>query len=51
MLGKFERATEERGKKMNLKQYFKDSNGTGVLASSSKSGAVDVAIYAKPIVT
>lgn len=33
---------------MNLKEYFNATNGLGVLATSSSSGAVDAALYARP---
>ena len=33
---------------MNLHDYFESTNGYGVLATSSKNGQVNVAIYAKP---
>ncbi len=33
---------------MDLKKYFDDTMGTGVLATSDSEGKVDVAIYAKP---
>ncbi|MCP4453245.1 MAG: pyridoxamine 5'-phosphate oxidase family protein [Planctomycetes bacterium] len=33
---------------MNLREYFESSNGYGVLATSSKEGEVNIAIYAKP---
>lgn len=33
---------------MDLHDYFETSNGYGVLATSSKDGQVNIAIYAKP---
>ncbi len=33
---------------MNLKSYFKDTEGTGVLATADSKGKVDTAIYARP---
>ncbi len=33
---------------MDLHEYFETSNGYGALATSSKDGQVNVAIYAKP---
>ena len=33
---------------MDLKQYFKETEGTGVLATSDVMGNVDAAIYARP---
>jgi len=33
---------------MDLKSYFEDIKGTGVLATADEQGRVDVAIYAKP---
>lgn len=33
---------------MNLKRYFKDSEGIGVMATSDQKGLVDTAIYSKP---
>ncbi len=33
---------------MNLAEYFKTTDGIGVLATSDKSGSVDIAMYAKP---
>jgi len=35
---------------MDLKEYFADAKGTGILATADGEGKVDVAIYAKPIV-
>jgi len=35
---------------MDLKQYFKDSGGTGILATSDSEGKVDAAIYHRPYV-
>jgi len=35
---------------MDLKQYFSDTNGTGVIATADSNGKVDAAIYAKPYV-
>jgi hypothetical protein len=34
--------------KMNLAEYFEKADGIGVLATSDKSGNVDIAMYAKP---
>jgi hypothetical protein len=36
---------------MNQSDYFENTAGTGVLATSDSEGNVDVAIYAKPHVT
>lgn len=33
---------------MNLEKYFRETNGTGILATANKDGDVDTAIYAKP---
>ena len=33
---------------MDLGEYFKDSKGSGVLATADEQGRVDVAIYARP---
>ena len=33
---------------MELKQYFEDTAGTGVLATADSDGKVDTAIYARP---
>ena len=33
---------------MDLKSYFENIEGTGVLASADASGKVDVALYARP---
>ena len=33
---------------MKLKDFFTNRSGVGVLATASKSGAVDVAVYSKP---
>jgi hypothetical protein len=33
---------------MDLDQYFKDTKGTGVLATADKRGHVDAAVYARP---
>ena len=33
---------------MNLKKYFEETRGTGVLATSDADGKVDVAVYARP---
>jgi len=33
---------------MNLKNYFKENDGTGVLATADARGNVNTAIYAKP---
>jgi hypothetical protein len=36
---------------MQLKEYFSQVNGTGVLCTADAEGVVDVAIYARPHVT
>jgi hypothetical protein len=36
--------------KMDLKEYFANAKGTGILATADTEGKVDLAIYAKPIV-
>jgi hypothetical protein len=41
-----ERRTE--GLKMDLKEYFENTKGFGVLATSDKQGRVDAAVYARP---
>ncbi len=33
---------------MNLKNYFSEHKGTGVIATSNKAGVVDMAIYSTP---
>ena len=33
---------------MDLYKYFKNTDGTGILATSDSDGMVDLAIYAKP---
>ena len=33
---------------MKLTEYFESAKGTGVLATSSASGEVDAALYARP---
>jgi hypothetical protein len=33
---------------MELKQYFEDTSGTGILATADSDGKVDTAIYARP---
>lgn len=33
---------------MNLKEYFENAGGMGVLATANDKGIVDVAVYAKP---
>ena len=35
---------------MNLSDYFKNTKGTGVLATSDSDGNVDIALYSKPYV-
>ena len=35
---------------MNLAEYFEKAKGTGILATSSSDGDVDLAIYARPYV-
>ena len=32
----------------NLREYFEDTKGTGVLATADADGNVDIAIYARP---
>jgi hypothetical protein len=38
----------KRGNAMNLKKYFEDKDGIGVLSTADSSGLVDAAIYARP---
>ena len=33
---------------MNLKEYFENTKGTGVLATSDRQGKVNAAIFARP---
>ncbi len=33
---------------MNLFEYFKNAQGTGILATADSDGMVDIAIYARP---
>jgi hypothetical protein len=33
---------------MDLKEYFEDKNGVGVLATADSEGKVDAAVYARP---
>lgn len=33
---------------MGLQEYFKDTEGTGVLATADSEGKVDAAVYARP---
>ena len=33
---------------MELKEYFKDTEGSGILATADSEGKVDAAIYARP---
>lgn len=33
---------------MDLQQYFENTEGTGILATSDESGRVDMAVYTKP---
>ena len=33
---------------MNLSDYFKNTEGTGVLATADSNGNVDIALYARP---
>jgi hypothetical protein len=33
---------------MDLKQYFEDNNGIGILATADANGKVDAAVYARP---
>lgn len=35
---------------MELKEYFKETSGIGVLATADSEGKVDAAIYSKPFV-
>jgi hypothetical protein len=35
---------------MDLRDYFESAKGVGILATSDASGAVDVAIYARPYI-
>jgi hypothetical protein len=35
---------------MELKQYFEDLKGMGVLATADDKGLVDIAVYAKPYI-
>ncbi len=35
---------------MDLRKYFTETKGTGILATADADGKVDVAIYAKPMV-
>jgi hypothetical protein len=42
--------TQERGKRMNLGDYFKGKQGYGVLATADSGGMVDAAVYAAPYV-
>lgn len=36
---------------MNLSDYFENTQGTGILATSNSAGQVDIAIYSRPHVT
>jgi hypothetical protein len=36
------------GAKMNMKDYFEDTKGRGVLATADSEGKVDVAVYSRP---
>ena len=36
---------------MNLLDYFENTQGTGILATSNSDGQVDIAIYSRPHVT
>jgi putative heme iron utilization protein len=36
---------------MNLSDYFKNSQGTGILATADSDGQVDLAVYSRPHVT
>ena len=40
----------ERLKDMNLKSYFREHEGIGVLATCDPNATVDVAVYVKPMV-
>ena len=33
---------------MNLKQYFENTKGLGILSTADSSGKVDAAVYARP---
>jgi len=33
---------------MEIKEYFEDTSGTGILATADSDGKVDMAIYARP---
>ncbi|MBN2590717.1 MAG: pyridoxamine 5'-phosphate oxidase family protein [Sedimentisphaerales bacterium] len=35
---------------MDIKKYFEDSEGTGILATSDSEGNVDLAIYSRPYI-
>ena len=35
---------------MNIAEYFKNAEGTGILATSDSEGNVDLAIYSKPYI-
>ncbi|MBD3183000.1 pyridoxamine 5'-phosphate oxidase family protein [Candidatus Poribacteria bacterium] len=35
---------------MNLKEYFENTQGLGIIASADAEGKVDTAVYSKPIV-
>jgi hypothetical protein len=35
---------------MNFSEYFQDTKGTGVLATSDSEGNVDIAIYSRPYI-
>jgi hypothetical protein len=35
---------------MNLKEFFENAKGTGILATADYSGNVDIELYAKPFV-
>src|SRR5690606_34583515 len=49
MCGRFSPATSpKRSEQMNLNDYFKEKNGTGVLSTADAEGRVDAAIYARP---
>ena len=36
---------------MNLKEYFENTQGTGILATADEAGRVDAAVYSRPHVT
>jgi hypothetical protein len=38
----------ERNEKMDLKNYFETTSGTGIFSTSDSHGSVDAAIYSRP---